>query len=123
MLFAKRGCPINYDLLCRQTVTVYRKEGEGYTRTVYPKAFFDMKKTQAVDKTGRTEASSFLLVIPGGEQAVFADDKILEGVGPEINNADRWREFIPAKVPGLVVAKYADAKQWDGAIVHTEAGG
>ncbi len=123
MRFVKKGCPVNYDLLCRQTVTVYHKEDKGYTRTVYPKAFLDHKKTLSVDKTGSREANSFLLVIPGNTQTVFADDKVYEGVGPEISSADQWRDFVPVKVPGLVVAKYADCKRWDGEIVHTEAGG
>lgn len=123
VLFARRGCPVNYDLLCRQTVTVYHREGDRYTRTVYEKAFLDHKKTQAVDKIGSKEANSFLLVIPGTTQAVFVDDKIYEGVGPVIADSAAWREFIPVKVAGLVVAKYADAKRWAGQIVHTEAGG
>ena len=123
VLFFKRKCPINYDLLCRQTVTVYRKEGEEYSRTVYSKAFLDHKKTQSVDKIGSKEVNSFLLVVPGGAQAVFVDDKVYEGVGPEISSAEQWRDFVPSKVNGLVVVKYADCKKWDDTIVHTEAGG
>lgn len=123
MLLVKKTCPINYDLLCRQTVTVYRKEGEEYSRKVYSKAFLDHKKTQSVDKIGSKEVNSFLLVIPGSVQTVFVDDKVYEGVGPEISTAEQWRDFMPVKVPGLVVVKYADCKKWDNTIVHTEAGG
>ena len=123
MLFVKRTCPINYDLLCRQTVTVYRKEGEEYIRKVYSKAFLDHKKTQSVDKIGSKEVNSFLLVVPGAVQTVFVDDKVYEGIGPEIATAEQWRDFVPVKVPGLVVVKYADCKKWDNAVVHTEAGG
>lgn len=123
MLLVKKTCPINYDLLCRQTVTVYHKDGEKYTRKVHTKAFLDHKKTQSVDKTGSKEANSFLLVIPGSFQTVFTDDKVYEGVGPEISTAEQWRDFMPVKVPGLVVVKYADCKKWDNTIVHTEAGG
>ena len=123
MLFVKKTCPVNYDLLCRQTVTVYRKEGEEYIRKVYSKAFLDHKKTQSVDKIGSKEANSFLLVIPGSTQTVFVDDKVYEGIGPEISTAEQWRDFMPVKVPGLVVVKYADCKKWDNAVVHTEAGG
>lgn len=123
VLFLKKANPINYDLLCRQTVTVYRKEGEGYTRTVYPKAFLDFKKTQSVDKTGSKEANSFLLVVPGSSQAVFVGDKVLLGEGPEIANREEWAAFIPSKVSGLVVVSYVDPKYWDGELVHTEAGG
>lgn len=115
-------CPVDYRL-CNQTVTVYRKEDEGYTRTVYRKAFLDFKKTQSVDKTGSKEANSFLLVVPGPSQAVFVGDKVLLGEGPEITTREEWAAFIPAKVSGLVVVSYVDPKYWNGAIVHTEAGG
>lgn len=116
-------CPIDYDIMCRQTVTVYRKKGEEYTRTVYSKAFLDRKKTVSVDKTGSKEANSFLLVIPGTVQTVFAEDKVYVGIGPEIADSAAWAIFIPSKDPNVVVVKYADPKQWNGQIVHTEAGG
>ena len=123
LLFLRNTVPINYDLLCRQTVTVYRKEGDSYTRKVYPKAFLDFKKTQSVDKTGSSEANSFLLVIPGTSQTVFVDDKVLLGEGPEITTREEWAAFIPTKVNGLVVVDYVDPKYWNGQMVHTEAGG
>lgn len=125
MLFRRKAeNPVRYDL-CNQTVTVYRKsEGkEEYTRKVYSRAFLDRKKTISVDKTGSQEANSFLLVIPGNEQTVFAGDKVYEGIGPEISTAEDWKYFIPSKVPELVVVSYADPKRWNGQIVHTEAGG
>lgn len=123
LLFIKRGCPVNYDQMCRQTVTVYHKEGEEYIRKVYSKAFLDHKKTQSVDKTGSKEANSFLLVIPGDSQAVFVGDKVYDGIGPEIADREAWAAFIPTKVPGLVVVSYADCKKWGNTVVHTEAGG
>ena len=114
---------MRYDL-CNQTATVYHQEAVGsYTRTVYPNAFLDIKKTLNVDKTGSREASGFLLVIPGAVQSVFEGDKVLLGEGPEIATAQEWREFIPAKIPGLVVVSWADPKYFGGVIVHTEAGG
>lgn len=124
MRMLKPSSPIRYDLLCKQTVTVYHKADESYTRTVYTKqAFLDRKKTQSIDKTGSKDANSFLLVIPGKAQSVFVGDKVFEGVGPNIATAEEWRKFIPSTVPELVVIKYADPKLWNGAIVHTEAGG
>lgn len=114
--------PVDYRL-CNQTVTVYHKEGEQYTRKVYENAFLDYKKTQSVDKTGSKEANSFLLVIPGSAQSVFVGDKVYDGIGPEIVDRDAWAKFIPTNVPGLVVVSYADPKKWNGRIVHTEAGG
>lgn len=118
----RRACPVDYRL-CNQTVTVYHKDGDTYTRTVYEQAFLDFKKTQTVDKTGSKEANSFLLVIPGDTQAVFVGDKVMMGAGPEIRTRDEWASFIPSKVPGLVVVSYADPKYWNGQIIHTEAGG
>lgn len=120
------GGPINYNLLCNQTVTVYRKE-EGvnkFSKTIYKNAFLDFRKTVSTDKLGATESNSFLLVIPGSEQTVYPGDKVILGNGPDIPSGDFWsKEFIPSKVEGLVVVKYADPKYWNGKIVHTEAGG
>lgn len=119
----RRSCPVDYRL-CNQTVTVYHREGEAYTRTVYDRAFLDFRKTQNVDKTGSKEANSFLLVIPGDTVPVAVGDKVMLGAGPEnITTAAAWASFIPSKVPGLVVVKYVDPKYWDGHLVHTEAGG
>lgn len=122
MLMLKPACPVDYRL-CNQTVTVYHKDGDAFTRTVYDRAFLDFRKTRNVDKTGSKEANSFLLVIPGGSQAVFVGDKVLRGIGPEIPDRGGWAALVPAKVPGLVVVKYADPKEWNGRVVHTEAGG
>ena len=118
----RRTCPVDYRM-CNQTVTVYHKGGDTYTRTVYERAFLDFKKTQSVDKTGSKEANSFLLVVPGDVQAVFVGDKVMLGIGPEVSTRDAWAALIPARVPGLVVVSYADPKYWNGKLVHTEAGG
>ena len=58
MLSLRQRCPVDYRL-CTQTVTVYHKDGDTYTRTVYDRAFLDFKKTQNVDKTGSSESNSF----------------------------------------------------------------
>jgi hypothetical protein len=122
MLKRKDTCPVDYRM-CNQTVTVYHKDGDTVTRTVHTNAFFDFKKTQSVDKTGSKEANAFLLVIPCAAQAVFVEDKVLQGVGREITTREDWAAFIPAKVPGLVVVKYADPKYWGERMIHVEAGG
>lgn len=124
MLFIRKdNCPVNYDKLCRQKVTVYHKEKDGaYSRTVHPRAYLDHKKTQTTERTGSKEANSFLLIIPGSVQTVHVGDKVFDGEGPEISAAE-WSTFIPSKVPGLVVVASADPKKWNGHIVHTEAGG
>ncbi len=124
MLRVKAGCPVDYRL-CNQTATVYHKaEGrEAYSRRVYPRAFLDFKKVQSVDKTGSSEGTSFLLVLPTEEQTVYPGDKVLLGEGPEISSREAWAGFIPSKVPGLGVVKYVDPKYWQGKMVHLEAGG
>lgn len=122
MLMLKPTCPVDYRM-CRQTVTVYHKDGDTYTRTVYKKAFLDFRKNQTVDKTGSRESNTFLLVIPCDTQAVFTGDKVLIGVGKEITTREEWAALIPATTPGLVVVKYVDPKYWGTQIVHVEAGG
>lgn len=124
MLWLKKpASPVDYSL-CNQTVTIYHwDQKETYTTTVIENAFFEHKKTQNVDKTGRHEASSFLLVIPGVTVPVAVGDKVLVGRGEEISTREAWAALIPSKVPGLVVVKWVDPKYWRGAVVHTEAGG
>lgn len=114
-----------YDL-CNDTVSVYHYENDAVTKTVFGRAYLDSKKTENVERTGSTEASGFLLVIPGGEQACAVGDKAMLGDGPDAPSegaAAWWRSFIPSKVDGLVVVKYVDVKRFGGEIVHTEAGG
>jgi hypothetical protein len=121
MLKRKDTCPVDYRM-CNQTVTVYHNDGGKITQTEYTKAFLDFRKNQTVDKTGSREVNSFLLVIPCATQAVFVEDKVLLGSGPEITH-EEWAAFIPAKVPNLVVVKYVDAKYWGDQMIHVEAGG
>ena len=122
MLSVQRRAPVDYSK-CDQTVTVYHKDGEAYTRTVIDRAFLDFKKTQNVDKTGSREVNSFLLVIPCASQPVFVGDKVLLGEGPEVSTREAWAALIPSKVPGLVIVQYVDPKYWQGKLVHVEAGG
>lgn len=120
----RRTSPVDYRL-CNQTITIYRWDGKDtYTRKVIEKgAFLDFKKVQNVDKTGSTEANSFLLVIPGSVVPVSVGDKVLLGEGPEIATREAWAALTPSKTEGLVVVKYVDPKYWHGSVVHTEAGG
>ena len=122
----KQANPVEgaYAALCDRAVTVYHRGGtDDITRTVHPRAFVDRDKGLNVNKAGASEATGFLVVIPGGTQACEVGDKILEGEGPEVSTDAQWRELIPSKVPGLVVVKHVDAKPWGGGIAHTEARG
>ena len=109
--------------MCNQKVTVYREKEGCYIRTVFENAFFDFRKNLNVEKSGAWETNSFLLVIPGRAQAVFVNDRVMLGEGPEIMDAAAWKNFVPAHVPGLVVVKYADPKYVGNELIHTEAGG
>lgn len=136
----QRSCPVDYSK-CNQTVTVYHQNAPGdYTKAVYHNAFLDYKKTQNIDKTGSREVNSFLLIVPCSKKIVcvgdkvvfgapfsnprlFCGDKIIAGEWPDINTREEWAAFIPAKVPGLVIAGYVDPKYWGGKMIHLEAGG
>lgn len=123
MVNIKARSPVDYRL-CNQTVTIYHWDGkETYTRTVIKNAFLDWRRNHNVEKTGSTEANTFLLVIPCSEIPVAAGDKVYHGEGPDVSTREAWAQFIPAKVPGLVVVKYVDPKYWRDRLVHVEAGG
>lgn len=107
-------------------VSVYHFEDGEVTKTVHEHAYFDAKKTEAVDRTGSTEVNGFLIVIPGDSKACEVGDKVMLGDGVEPPSSDVaawWRSFIPSKVENLVVVKHVDVKRFGGKIVHTEAGG
>ena len=123
MLMRRNSCPVDYNTLCRQIVTVYHKDGEKITRIVHEHAFLDFRKNLTVDKTGSKEANSFLLIVPGDVQTVFVGDKVLLGKGPEVTTREAWAALVPATTPNLVVVKYVDPKYWGAQIVHVEAGG
>lgn len=103
--------------LCRQTVTVYRPEGEGISRRVLPRVFLEFRVKRKTDRAGLREDSTFLLVVPGEKQAVQPGDKVLPGEGPELTKA-AW-----AALTRCCVVRWAEQKYFDGKPVHTEAGG
>lgn len=122
-MWIKPQNPVRYDL-CNQTVTVYHKEGTGYTRKVYERrAFLSFQEAEAVTKTGQQGQKSFLLVIPGDVQTVYPGDKIYNGDGPILETPQDWALFIPDVDPNVVIAKTAEPCFWNGSIVHTEARG
>lgn len=115
------GCA--YAALCRQVVTVYRRNGaDSITRTVHPRAFLSFDEGRNVERTGSKESTSFLLVIPG-DADVAPGDRVLLGEGPSVSTDAAWRSFIPSKVEGLVVVGHVDRHPWDGGFPHVEARG
>ena len=115
-------CPVDYGL-CDRKVTVYHREGDEISRTVYDRAFFDTRRSRSLEREGERGGTSFLLVIPGELQAVEVGDKVIAGEGPVVEGREAWRRFVPALVPGLAVVSHVDVKHWQGRIVHTEAAG
>lgn len=117
---------VNDYSLCQQIVTVYHNDGEVVTRTVFQKAYFETRKVGNVNQTGSSETNGFFLLIPDEAQACRVGDKVCEGEGPEVPVKEQqawWKSLIPTKVDGLVVVRNVDVRRWNGAIVHTEAGG
>lgn len=107
--------------LCNQTVTVYRKTEGGIFRQVISGCYLERGVTRSHSTWGQEGAKPFLLIVPGARQLVFAGDRIYPGEGPEISDGD-WANFIPAAVPELFQAAYANPYGWQGKLWHTEAG-
>lgn len=112
---------------CCQTVTVYHlREDSTVQKTVLHGVSLQLRKNYNVDKTGATESTSFLLVIPAAVSSgipVAVGDKVLSGEGGEIQSRQEWAELIPSKVPGMAVIRYVEPIWWEGRLCHTEAGG
>lgn len=113
--------PLDYGL-CTQTVTVYRKQSDAVTRQVVDNCYFQLEQQRNVDTMGCRREKVFLLIMPGETQSVFAGDRVMEGIGPEVTS-EQWHRFIPALVEGLVEVSYATPFCWEGTICHVEAGG
>lgn len=114
------ACPLDYSCCC-QTVTVYRKDGDGITRTVAENCYLELEDVQREYLAGGRAERKFLLVMPGEPQRILPGDRIYDGIGPEIAPGE-WSAFIPARVPGLVEAEYAKPFFWEGVLCHVEAG-
>lgn len=105
--------------LCNQTVTLYRKTGEGVLRQVIPNCFYRWELLRQETDRGIWDDTRCLLVIPGDDPIPRVDDRIFQGVGPE--NVD-WETFLPVNVPGLSQLNYVAPQYWQGKHCHTEAG-
>ena len=110
--------PFDYSL-CQQTVTVYRKNGEGIARHVAENCLFSRQITVSTENYGKSRLKPFLLIIPGASLPLQPGDRIYAGIGPE--KVD-WQTFVPACVPQLYEAAFAKPCFWEGEITHWEAG-
>jgi len=114
------SAPVDYRMCC-QTVTVYRKGTEGISRLEIPGCFLQWMEQQKLDALGKLQERKFLLIQPGQEQRIFPGDRVMEGIGPQITEAD-WEGFLPVTVDGLGEVNYATVYRWEGIYCHTEAG-
>jgi len=112
------GCPLDYSL-CKQTVTIYRKERGVIQRLVVQGCYYAWEEVQRNDVLGCRRETRFLLVMPGTCQRVFVGDRVYDGVGPETVD---WATFLPVLVPGLGEVAYVRPSFWGGDVCHVEAG-
>lgn len=112
--------PVDYSMCC-QTVTVYRKTAGGILRMEIPGCYLQWQEEGDFEKLGWRQERKFLLVQPGERQLVFPGDRVLEGIGPEIDDV-AWSTFHPERVPDLGEVSYATAYRWMGKFCHVEAG-
>ena len=109
--------PFDYSL-CNQTVTIYRKVGEGVSRKVAENCYLSRKTTTPTEHYGKSMEKKFLLMIPG-DFPLLPGDRVFDGVGPvEV----AWQTFVPALVPELCQVSFVKPCFWDGEITHWEAG-
>ena len=113
--------PLDYSL-CQQTVTVYRRKADSIEKQVVEKCYFRLERREERDALGCRREKAFLLIMPGENQRVFAGDRVMEGIGPDIST-EQWQRFIPALVEGLAEVSYATPYCWEGTVCHVEAGG
>ena len=99
MLSLRCKSPVDYRL-CTQTVTVYHKDGDTYTRAVYDRAFLDFKKTQSVDKVGVHESNSFLLVFRAKSRLFSRKTRYISAQARKSPPAKRGRSLSLPKCRG-----------------------
>ena len=112
--------PLDYSL-CRETVTVYRREKEGIFRQVLENCFVTWEEQTVTDVYGTRKGVEFLVIHPGDTQQIFPGDRVYLGVGPELKS-EQWGVFLPAAVPGVGQVSYVRTYRWGGKLCHTEAG-
>lgn len=115
MLVLNGGLPLDYSLCC-QTVTVYRREGQG--REVLTGVYHDWKQMEDVGAFGGEERVEFTLIVPG-EAPLSPGDKVLPGEG----GAAGWEELTPHRFPGLGTVRSVCKKYFAGRLCHTEVKG
>ena len=106
--------------LCRDTVTLYRCQGDTVQRRVLENCDLHIQDKQVEDPYSAQLERAFLLVLPG-QQDVLPGDRVMGGVGPEIDR-QQWDTFVPGNVAGLCQVQYVQPFYCMGMLCHTEAG-
>ncbi len=114
------NCPLDYSL-CRQTVTIYRRKAGSVSRQVMENSFFAPQTTKKWCVEGAETGASFLLILPGETAELSPGDRVYQGIGPQVTEA-QWRGFLPATVPGLFAVEYVKPCYFMGTQCHLEAG-
>lgn len=112
--------PVDYSL-CDQTVTVYRRQGNGVNRWTVKNCYYSWRQEQTEDESGVRRETKCLLIMPGKNVQVRIGDRVYEGTGPYVD-VKKWGSFLPATVPGLAQINYVTPYYWEGELCHIEAG-
>ncbi len=107
--------------LCREVVTVYRKNGSGVFRQLISGCYFENSRVREENGLGFGWENRFLLIVPGETQGVFVGDKVYFGIGPEVN-VEQWAQFCSANYEEVGEVAYATPYFRSGRLCHTEAG-
>ena len=104
--------------LCVQTVTLYRLAGDEVLRIPVENAFYSWQDCLAEGEDGIRFQRKCFLVTP---VEILPGDRVLEGVGPEIEKSE-WTAFLPVNIPTLSEVAYAEPKYFFGKLHHYEGG-
>lgn len=101
--------------LLSQTVTVYRADG---TRQVLDNCYFTAKKGHATDHFGTACRDGCTLIVRGSCN-LKPGDRVMEGIGPE---QVEWDRFLP-ELGACHRIDYVQPFFLNGRVSHVEAGG
>lgn len=108
--------------LFRQTVTLYHWDGQAVKRTVLSGVAFQKGCSSQEQTQGQVYGKSFRLYVPGTVTMLQPGDRVMEGIGPQVES-HQWSGFIPATVRDLYTVTWVKPYSLLGQAHHTEAGG
>lgn len=102
--------------LCDQTVTVYRCQEKTVLRQVVEGCYLELGQTYRSQDARHDR--EFLLVVPGQLQQVFPGDRLVPGVGPQVQDE---AELLPVYLPDVLTVGKVKRFFWNGKLSHIEA--